>query len=285
MTDQDLPIIYTLQKKLATLSSEFDAFRLYAWLQYDHTQIAYWRNQFALRFQLQDIPCYLAPPETEDFPALLAELAAYEKSMGGKVFQCLCVEQPPKEIPTGFQCAPRRELFDYLYAAEDLISMPGRAYAAKRNQIAQFKRKYVWRFEPLAEKNQSACHTVVEAWAAAHNSTTLAAEQTAIQRMLALREPYGQSGGVLFADDQPVAFAIGTHPRDALLDIIAEKALPGYIGAYSTIIQTYAAYAYSLAPYRFINREEDMGLENLRSAKLQLKPVRLIEKFLLTAPL
>ena len=212
MTDQDLPIIYTLQKKLATLSSEFDAFRLYAWLQYDHTQIAYWRNQFALRFQL-------------------------------------------------------------------------RAYAAKRNQIAQFKRKYVWRFEPLTEKNQSACHAVVEAWAAAHNSTTLAAEQTAIQRMLALREPYGQSGGVLFADDQPVAFAIGTHPRDALLDIIAEKALPGYIGAYSTIIQTYAAYAYSLAPYRFINREEDMGLENLRSAKLQLKPVRLIEKFLLTAPL
>jgi hypothetical protein len=51
------------------------------------------------------------------------------------------------------------------------------------------------------------------------------------------------------------------------------------------IIQAFAEYAYTLAPFEYVNREEDMGLENLRNAKLQLKPAMLIEKSLLTAPL
>ena len=48
------------------------------------------------------------------------------------------------------------------------------------------------------------------------------------------------------------------------------------------IIRAYAQYAYQRSPFTFINREEDMGLENLREAKLQLKPERLIEKTLMT---
>jgi hypothetical protein len=163
--------------------------------------------------------------------------------------------------------------------------MPGRDYAAKRNQIAQFKRRYAWRFSPLTADKAADCFSVLESWATLHEGTALAAEHIAIERMINCPYSLGQCGGILYADDRPVAFSIGSHPRPRLLDVVVEKALPGYSGVYSAIIQTFAEYAHSLSPFDFINREEDMGLENLRNAKLQLKPDRLIEKTLLTYPL
>ena len=285
MTEEDLPLIRERQQQLASLSSEFDAFRLYAWLHYDHTQVAYWQNQFVLRFSLKDEACYTAPYETQDMPGLLAALMDVERGRGSRTFRYLCVEREGCSFPAGFTATPRRDLYDYVYNAADLIGMQGHAFAAKRNQVAQFKRKYDWHFAPLTQQNAADCMTVLDAWYQTHESPTLQQERIAIQRMLGCPFLLGQSGGMLYADGQPVAFAIGSHPRPQLMDVIAEKALPGYTGLYSAIIQAYAAYAYSLATFEYINREEDMGLENLRNAKLQLNPAFLIEKTLMTAEL
>ena len=285
LTPEDLPLIWQRQRGLHALSTEFDAFRLNAWLPLDHTEVAYWRDAFALRFRMNAQTCYVAPYETDEMIMLLPLLIQAERERGGECFRFLCVERQCCEFPAGFTATPRRDLYDYLYDAKALIAMAGHDYAKKRNQIAQFRRSYDWRFEPLTSANRDACHQVVAAWYAAHCGDTLALERTAIDRMLSVKQDFGQSGGLLFADGEPVAFAIGSHPRPALLDVIVEKALPAYKGAYSAIIQAYAEHAYSLAPFDYINREEDMGLENLREAKLQLKPVRLIEKTLMTFPL
>ncbi|MCE5342005.1 MAG: phosphatidylglycerol lysyltransferase domain-containing protein [Eubacteriales bacterium] len=285
LTDADLETIWLCQRDLSVLSSEFDAFRLYAWMPLDHSLITFWHNTFALRCDVQGEHWYIAPAETEDFTGLIRTLMEYERAAGGKTFRFLYVEQPPAGFPEGFTATPRRDLYDYLYSADALASFQGHAYAAKRNQIAQFKRKYTWRFEPISHANQDVCLAVMDAWDASHTGALLAYERAAVERILSLPANYGQSGGILFANGNPAAFAIGSHPRPSLLDIEVEKALPEYTGAYSSIIQAYTQYAYSLSPFTFVNREEDMGLDNLREAKLQLKPVRLIEKTLMTAPL
>ncbi len=285
LTTELLPELWKRQQNLHALSSEFDAFRLYVWQQLDHSQIAFWRNQFALRCMVDNKPLYIAPYETEDFQTLLTTLMEYEKSLGGSTFRFLNVQRDASLFPDTFTATPRRDLYDYLYNAQDLTEFRGRAYAAKRNQIAQFKRKYNWSFEPIGADNRDAVFAITDAWASEHSGDMVNAERDAIRRMVLLEGDYGQSGGILFANGQPAAFAIGTHPRRELLDIVAEKALPQYTGAYAMIIQAYAQYAYSLASFDFINREEDMGLENLRNAKMQLKPVQLIEKTLMTATL
>jgi len=285
LAEKDLPAIWERQHLLHALSSEFDAFRLYGWLKLDQTEIMFWRNQFVLRYHAKDYICYTAPYETEDFTLLLERLAELERAAGGKTLNFLNTERPLTAFPDSFIATPRRDLYEYLYRAEDLIFMKGRDYAAKRNQIAQFKRRYDWRFEPLTTANRDACRTVLAVWDSLHPGEMPQHERVAIDRMLTMSEHYGQSGGILWADGQPIAFAIGTHPREQLLDVVVEKALPGYIGAYTMIIQSYAAYAHTLAPFSFINREEDMGLENLRNAKLQLKPERLIEKTLMSRSL
>lgn len=285
LTETDLPIIWERQNALHVLSSEFDAFRLWAWLPLDHTKISYWNHQFALRCQVGNEVWYVAPGETEDYFGLLHSLMDYERSQGGTVFRFFCVDRNPADFPPEFTASPRRDLFDYLYRAEDLVTLKGRDYAAKRNQISQFKRKYDWRFEPLSSANADGALQVLNAWDAAHEGGLVDYERIAIDRMLRFSRPMGQSGVLLFADGEPAAFAIGSHPRRELLDVLAEKALPQYTGAYPMIMHTYAQYAYSLAPFDYINREEDMGLANLREAKLQLKPDRLIEKTLMVATL
>lgn len=282
LTLDALPELYERQQKLHALSSEFDAFRLFAWLPLDHSQFALWRDQFVLRCEVGNGHWYIAPYETEDFDQLLDALTAYERSMGGTRLQFLSVEREPGQFPSDFSAAPQRPLYDYLYRAQDLTTFQGHAYAAKRNHISQFMRKYDWRFEPLTRENRDVCLQITDQWDAIHTGELLTMEHIAIERMLSMDTNFGQSGGLLFADGQPVAFAIGSHPRPALLDVMIEKALPQYTGAYSMIIRAYALYAYQLAPFSFINREEDMGLENLREAKLQLKPERLIEKTLMT---
>ena len=281
LTQADLPAIWERQQKLSTLSSEFDAFRLFAWLPLDRTELCDWRGQFVYRCQAQGETWYLAPAETEGFPELIRCLADFERAAGGSVLRILNTDRDLADYPEGFTATPRRDLFDYLYRAEDLHHFQGRHYAAKRNQIAQFTRNYRWRFEAVNERNVMDCYAVADQWNQLHEGALLPYERLAIERMLTLCEPYGQSAGLLYADDQPVAFAIGSHPRPALLDIVAEKALPCFTGAYAMIIRQYARHAYEIAPFQFINREEDMGLENLRNAKLQLKPVQMIEKTLM----
>jgi hypothetical protein len=285
ITDEDLDTIWTLQHGLRTLGSEYDAFRLYAWKPLDRSQVAFWRNAFALRCMMQGEPWYLAPPKRRTFTDCWPPSRRTSVPPGGKTLYFLHTQDDGETFPEGFTATPRRDLYDYVYRAEDLTTLGGRAYAAKRNQISQFKRRYDWRFEPLSSANRDAVLAIADEWDRTHTGALLAYERTAIERMLALPRDYGQSGGVLFADGKPAAFAIGSHPRPALLDIEIEKALPAFTGAYSMIIQSYAQYAYSLDPFEYINREEDMGLDNLREAKLQLKPVRLIEKTLMTAKL
>lgn len=285
LTREMLPAIYARQQKLHTLSSEFDAFRLFVWKELDLSEVAFWRDTFALRCQAQGETWYLAPPETDALPELLAAMEAYERAQGGTVFRFLHIGTPDSFPGEGFTAEPRRDLYDYIYRAEDLATMHGRAYGAKRNQIAQFKRNYDWRFEPLTPENRDDCLRLVAIWDATHQGAMLAQERKAVERMLQCTQSLGQSGGVLYADGQPAAFAIGSHPRAELLDILAEKALPQYTGAYSAIIQAYAAYTLEHTPFTYINREEDMGLENLRNAKLQLKPDHLVEKTLMSKPL
>ena len=100
--------------------------------------------------------------------------------------------------------------------------------------------------------------------------------------MLALGDPLdyfaelGMQGGLIRVDGRVVAFTIGEPLTEDCFDLHFEKAFSGIQGAYPKINQVFAQKR--LSGYRYINREEDMGIEGLRRAKLSYQPAFLVEK-------
>ena len=84
-------------------------------------------------------------------------------------------------------------------------------------------------------------------------------------------------GGAIFCGEKAVAFTIGSEINSLTYDIHIEKALKEYQEAYSVINREFAKN--ELDGYKWINREDDMGLDGLRQAKLSYHPVKRLKKY------
>ena len=84
-------------------------------------------------------------------------------------------------------------------------------------------------------------------------------------------------GCAIYVGEEIAAFAIGSPINQNVFNIHIEKALDEYIGAYAVINREFAK---MLDQYTYINREDDMGLSGLRTAKLSYKPEILLKKYL-----
>ena len=87
----------------------------------------------------------------------------------------------------------------------------------------------------------------------------------------------GLTGGCLYVGDRLAAFTYGSAVNDHTFDTHVEKADTSFDGAFTVINKLFAQHL----PGRFtlINREEDLGLEGLRQAKLSYHPAFLQHKF------
>ena len=87
----------------------------------------------------------------------------------------------------------------------------------------------------------------------------------------------GVKGGGIRIQGKLAAFTLGEQINDEIAVIHIEKADSGIPGLYTIINQQFVEHAWTKVKY--INREEDMGLEGLRRAKLSYNPAFMIDKF------
>ena len=112
------------------------------------------------------------------------------------------------------------------------------------------------------------------------NDPDLADEAGAIEEMFEHYETLGFLGGMLYQNGEPVAFTAGTKLDDEVFDTHFEKALPGVEGAYTMVNREFARLVKAEYPdIAAFNREEDMGIEGLRKAKLSYHPDILLMKY------
>lgn len=174
-----------------------------------------------------------------------------------------------------------RRTFDYIYRSEDLIKLAGRSYHGKRNHLNQFKRKYNWDFQRIDSDTLIECLNLDAEWCnikdILKNDQAIFNEERAIALVINNYRELGVVGGVIRIDGKIQAFAVGELLNNNMAVIHIEKANTDFEGIYAAINQQFAADQWAGVAY--INREEDMGLEGLRKAKLSYHPARLVEKF------
>ena len=193
------------------------------------------------------------------------------------------VAELQKMYPERFCYRFDRDNSDYLYDARDLIDLPGRKFHGKRNHLAQFCRGYDWSYEEIVPENFEDCLEIDRLWRESRTGKErdgVEGETEAIKRAFENYEALGLSGGLIRVKGRPAAFTVGEEINSEIFLIHFEKALDGYDGLYTAINHEFAAHR--LGGYKYVNREEDMGIEGLRKAKLSYHPAALLQKYLVT---
>ena len=167
---------------------------------------------------------------------------------------------------------------DYIYLTENLAGLPGKKYHAKRNHISRFYRDFPEsRVVPITTQNAGDALEVVRLWCEENGiDCKTHAEYAVIVEALDNLELFEMRGMILYADEKPVAMTLGSEISKACFDVNFEKALKDYNGSYAVINNEFAK---TLTSYKYLNREEDLGLEGLKKSKLSYHPEIIYERF------
>ena len=185
-----------------------------------------------------------------------------------------------KNFPGVFDISLERDTFDYIYNSEDLINLSGKKYQPKRNHISFFMRNTNWSYERITKENIPECLEMSKIWlegALEEYRDDLEGEIKIIERVFDNYDELGYVGGLLRADGRVIAYTMGEPASKDMFCVHIEKAFSDIRGAYPMINQQFVKN--ELSGYKYINREDDTGAENLRKAKLSYYPAILAEKY------
>ena len=260
---------------------------LYIWGAHSFVQIAEENGCLYIKLRYPHEPSLIMPPipidSSVDYHAAVMRAKDYFESKGHPaIFYSVC--EPFKEMfekyCPEFELTEHREAWDYVYNAEDLITLKGKKYHSKRNFINRLKLNYPdFQYRAITEDDFDLCMEVYDKWHSEHLGKDIDQydERESVVRALQNLNKLNLKGGAIFIDGQMKAFTVGGFVNDYMGHIHIEKAVDGIDGLYPAINQLFATENYK--DMLFINREEDMGLEGLRKAKESYYPVKMTKKY------
>ena len=187
-------------------------------------------------------------------------------------------------FPDKFEITPVRDLFDYIYSAEKLSTLAGKKLHSKRNFINRFTAEHEWHTVEMTTDNSSLWADMVGEWIAARDEEAYESafdEARAMRIAMSYFTELKLDGIYLYIGDRPCAFAVGERICKDTYIVHFEKADATIAGTYPMINREFVRMIKEKYPeVEYINREDDMGLENLRKAKLSYYPEIIEEKYM-----
>ena len=254
-----------------------------------------WRKYYKLRWAVEDDVLFVKYGDTFLQPFCADEnvesavrkiVAAYiENPASEYIFinaEKNFVAQLEKIFDLSFEFLPQRDRFDYVYSTQDLINLPGRKYHGKKNHLNAFRSQYpsAQYVSDFTDEVKNLCVELLNVWYSEHDLNeyhALPFERGAILELLDDFDFFDIKGGAILLGKKVVAFSIGERLNDDTAVIHIEKADFDVKGAYASINRQFAAFEWK--DIKYINREEDLGISGIRSAKESYNPVKMIEKF------
>ena len=271
-------------------ASQYNFANLYLWSRAFCQTVARLDGRVLIRSQCRENGCSLYPaghgplgPALDALRDEAARCGAPLTLLGVTPEQRARLEE---EFPGRFEFTFDRDSCDYLYDINRLADLGGKKLHAKRNHIHRFDERFPdWMFEPITEGNIRECVALEMEWAADYHhdepgAGTVHEETVAVIEALYQRETLGMEGGLIRAGGEVVAFSLGSFTTPECFDVHFEKARGEIQGCYAVINREMARMIRSKYPaVKWLNREDDLGLEGLRKAKLSYYPDILLEKY------
>ena len=278
-------------KRQNSRSCDFNFSNLYVWDRYYKMLAAKTGERIVLRNLSEEKPMYSFPVGSGDlYPAILA-IEEYCASYGDSLILCGIEEEGMEQIeamfPGKFSFELDEQECDYIYLAEKLSTFSGKALHGQKNHCNRFEKEHDWEFVSLTRELIPGCIDMLRCWTETNKDRldrSITVEHDAATRAFAAYEELDLEGGVLLADGEIVGYSIGEMTNDDTFDVHFEKAETEINGAYTMVCREMTKMAMNNHENLvYINREDDMGLERLRQAKLNLKPEYILKKYIATS--
>ena len=282
--DKDTITAYTMNSCRRNCDLSFS--NLCSWRFLYHTKFAIINNFLVFKFWAGDELAYMMPVGEGNLEEVLNELIEDARQEGEPFCMlgvCSCMREDLEAIMPGqFGFTVDRDYADYIYLRSDLATLKGKKFQSKRNHINKFRNTYPdYKYSPITKDRIQECLELEAKWCKANDCDQQEGtgnERRALIYALNHFEELGLTGGILHVNGQIVAFTFGMPINKETFGVHVEKADTSIDGAYAMINYEFA----NRIPeqYIYINREEDLGIEGLRKAKLSYQPVTILEKYM-----
>ncbi|MBZ9571423.1 DUF2156 domain-containing protein [Methanobrevibacter sp. TMH8] len=169
-----------------------------------------------------------------------------------------------------------RDSFDYIYTSNKLITLSGSKLRNKRRWLKKFRENYNYTYEEINSKNlMEAKEFTINIIKNSNNDKN---EIIAMEEMFDNLFELNIKGCIIRVDGEIVGVSTGEELTKDTVIIHSERANTNFEGIYNCINQEFCEKQW--ADYKFINREEDLGIEGLRQAKLTYRPDLLLTKYI-----
>ena len=240
---------------------------------------------------------YMYPAGSGDLAAAI-DILAREADERRQPLRLVCLttrqmEELDRLMPDRFAYEADRDGFDYLYDIDRLADLTGKKLHAKRNHINRFMdNNPSWVYEEITPQTLPECLEMDKEWyrrsmvrEGAAEERDLGDEGIALRTAMDHYHALGLEGGLIRVYGEVVAFTMGDRLNSDTYDVHFEKAYGELQGAYAMINREFARWVRAKHPnVRYLNREDDMGVEGLRKAKKSYYPDLMVEKHTAVMP-
>lgn len=166
-----------------------------------------------------------------------------------------------------------RDQSDYIYTARHLAALDGDHFKRIRRGIAQLYRRHDFAVRPLGPEAVA----FVDAWAAARGLGPDGADVAACRDAIAMTSAFALDALAYLVDGEIAGISITDHALPNTSIVLFCKVSRRFPYLTDAIFNHIAR---SLAPDRYVNLCQDLGIDGLRAKKLFLQPAVIAHKYM-----
>lgn len=256
--------------------SEFNFTEMFIWRKIRNTKIGFINENICIGLEKEREKIFYRPFGNNDIKGTIEYI--FNNKLCSMIYGWRHNEIKELNLNDTYVVENDRNNFDYVYLTDDLKNLKGRKYDGKRNHVKKIKqldykiieitKDMMWEIKDFQKKwdEDRFCK----------DDLSLKNESMAINELISTFDKLSVFGAAIFINDNIEGYTIATELNQETAVVIVEKANPRIKGIYQGLNQLFVEKC--LFRYKYINREQDMGNEGLRKAKMSYYPHHFVEK-------